>query len=83
MEYHWYDFIGNIGVALILLTYLALQLDKIDAKGLAYSLINGIGALCILISLAYAFNMSAFIIEAAWLLISIFGVILTMRRRNI
>jgi chromate transport protein ChrA len=82
MDYHWYDFVGNVGVALILITYLALQLDKINAKGLSYSLLNGLGALLILISLHYAFNMSAVIIEAAWFLISIFGVILYFRARR-
>lgn len=82
MDYHWYDFVGNIGVALILFTYLALQLDRVNAKGLAYSLLNGVGALFILISLHYAFNMSAVIIEAAWLLISIFGVFLYFRSKR-
>lgn len=82
MDYHWYDLVGNIGVAFILLTYLALQLDKINPKGLAYSVLNGFGALLILISLHYAFNMSAVIIEAAWLLISIFGVFLFFRAKR-
>ena len=83
MDYHWYDLVGNIGVAFILFTYLALQLDKIDAKGLAYSLLNGLGALLILISLLYAFNLSALIIETAWFFISLFGVILAIRRKRV
>jgi len=30
MSYQWYDLVGNIGVFLILITYLLLQLNKID-----------------------------------------------------
>lgn len=82
MDYHWYDLVGNIGVALILFAYLALQLDKINAKGLAYSLLNGLGALFILISLLHAFNLSAVIIETVWLLISLFGVFIFFRAKR-
>ena len=82
MNYHWYDFVGNIGVALILITYLMLQLEKIDPKNLTYSVLNGLGAFCILVSLLYAFNMSAVIIEAAWLIISIVGVFLYFWRKR-
>ena len=82
MNYHWYDFVGNIGVALILVTYLLLQLQKTDPQKLPYSVLNGLGALCILISLLYAFNLSAVIIEAAWLLISIVGIGLYFWRKN-
>jgi hypothetical protein len=74
MNYHWYDFVGNVGVVLILATYLLLQLGKIDPKNLSYSILNGLGALGILISLLYAFNLSAVIIEAAWLIISLIGI---------
>lgn len=82
MDYHWYDFVGNVGVALILIAYLGLQLDRMDAKKLPYSIINGLGALLILISLLYAFNLSALIIEIAWLLISIFGVFAYYRNKS-
>ena len=33
MEYHFYDFVGNAGVVLILGTYLLVQLRKLDATG--------------------------------------------------
>jgi putative Ca2+/H+ antiporter (TMEM165/GDT1 family) len=80
MNYHWYDFVGNVGVALILFAYLAIQLGKIEAKQLSYSVLNLLGALFILISLIYAFNLSAVIIEAAWLIISLFGIFMYFRK---
>lgn len=73
MSYHWYDFVGNIGIVFILGSYLLLQLDKISAQDWRYSATNGLGAALILFSLIFAFNLSAFLIEAAWLLISVFG----------
>ena len=73
MTYTWYDFLGNIGVILILLTYLLLQINKIKSQSMYYSLMNAIGAFFILVSLYYSFNLSAFIMEFFWLLISLYG----------
>ena len=49
MGYHWYDLIGNVGAAMVML------------------------------SLAYDFNLSAFIVECSWTAISIFGIIRAVR----
>lgn len=81
MNYDWTDFIGNVGVALILIAYLMLQFEKIDSRKAPYSLLNGIGAALILFSLCFDFNLSAFVIEFFWLLISIVGLIRGICRR--
>lgn len=73
MEYHFYDFVGNIGVVLILATYLLVQLRKMSATGIRYIVANGLGAALILYSLFFDFNLSALIIEIVWLLISLVG----------
>ena len=75
MTYAWYDLLGMIGVVSILVSYLLLQLEKLSATSFSYSATNGLGALLILVSLMYDFNLPAFIIEAFWLLISIYGVV--------
>jgi hypothetical protein len=75
MQYAWYDFLGNIGVALMVLGYLLLQAEKIRSSDLSYSLMNGLGALLVVISLLYRFNLSAFLVEAFWFLISVYGLI--------
>ena len=77
MNYEWYDFVGNIGVALILGSYLLLQTDRVDSKSVAYSVGNAIGAVLILVSLCFAFNLSSFVIEICWLLISLYGLLHT------
>lgn len=82
MSYHWYDFVGNIGIVFILGSYLLLQLEKISPQDWRYSAANGLGAALILFSLFFAFNLSAFLIEAAWLLISIVGLFKAFKARG-
>ena len=74
------DVIGLIGVLLILITYGALTLEKMDSKSWLYSAGNGLGAVLILISLYYSFNLASFVIEIAWLAISLFGLWKAWRR---
>lgn len=75
MTYVWHDLLGNIGVLLIVMCYLLLQMGRLSAERLSYSLANGLGAFLILVSLAFEFNLSAFLMEGAWLLVSIYGVL--------
>ena len=74
MSYGLVDLLGNVGVVLLIIAYLLLQLDKLSSNGLAYSLLNLIGAILIIISLLVNFNLSAFIIEVFWVLISLVGI---------
>jgi hypothetical protein len=74
MQYAWHDLVGSIGVALIILTYVALQIEKIRSEQLLYSVLNATGASLIIVSLFYSFNFPAFIVEFFWLLISLFGI---------
>ena len=74
------DVIGLTGVLIILLTYGALTLEKMDPKGWMYSAGNGIGAVLILVSLFYSFNLASFVIEIAWLAISLYGLWKVWRR---
>lgn len=74
MNYSFYDFLGNIGAALIIIMYLLLQMKKVTFDSYAYSMINAVGAGLIILSLLADFNLSAFIIEFFWLLVSLFGI---------
>lgn len=74
MQYTFYDFIGNIGVAAILITYLLLLVGKLRSSGLIYPALNSLGAGLVIVSLIQKFNLSAFLIEIFWLLISLYGI---------
>ena len=72
---NWYNILGTIGVGVIVVTYFLLQLGRVKSDQLIYSLLNGIGAMLILISLYYDFNLPSVVVEAFWLVISIFGIV--------
>lgn len=84
MNYPLHDVIGNLGVIMIVGSYFLLQVGKMSATSLSYILLNAIGAGCILVSLYFDFNLSAFIIEVFWILISLVGLarIYLQRRRK-
>jgi hypothetical protein len=73
LDYSWFDLIGNIGVLLMVVAYLLLQLEKLSSSTVSYLLLNTVGAIMVIISLMFRFNLSAFLMEAFWLLISLYG----------
>jgi hypothetical protein len=73
MKYGLLDLIGNIGVVMLIITYLMLQLNKLRSDGLAYSVLNAFGASLIVLSLLVNFNLSAMLMEVFWVLISFVG----------
>lgn len=74
MNYGLLDFVGNIGVVILMVTYLLLQLNKIRSDDLMYSLLNAVGASLIVVSLLVNFNLSALLMEVFWVLISFVGI---------
>jgi hypothetical protein len=78
----WFDLAGFIGVLLIIVAYLLLQLDKLPSSSPNYSLLNATGALLIIVSLIFKFNLSAFVVEVFWLLISLFGLTRSLRSKK-
>jgi len=73
LNYSWYDVAGNIGVLMIVVAYLLLQLEKLTSSAVSFLLLNAVGALLVIVSLLFQFNLSAFLMEVFWLLISLFG----------
>jgi uncharacterized membrane protein len=83
MDFHLFDLAGFIGVVLIIVAYLLLQLEKLPSTSPSYSLLNAGGALLIMVSLVFAFNLSAFVVEVFWFLISLLGVWRSLSARKI
>ena len=76
------DAVGLAGVVTILAAYAAVQLHRLAATGGWALALNFLGAGLIVVSLLYRFNLAAFVIEAAWALISLLGLLrLALRRR--
>jgi len=69
------DIIGITGVFIIVVAYILMQIDRMDAKGFLFSLLNTIGAIFILVSLLYDWNLASFVMEVIWLTLSFYGTI--------
>lgn len=76
------DIIGNIGVVFFLAGYYLLQRGTISHASLTYLGLNLVGSLLLLGSLAIHWNLAAFLLEAAWALISIMGIIHYYRKQR-
>ena len=76
-----FDAAGVAGVVMILVAYAGATSGKLDPKRPKALLLNLIGAGLILLSLVYDFNLSAFLMEAAWAAVALFGLIRYAMRR--
>jgi|TARA_R110000851_G_scaffold296382_1_gene451503 hypothetical protein len=76
------DIIGLVGVALLIVTYAMLQLDKIDPKGFWYSFNNFIVAILVTVSLVYTPNLASLVIEFFWFIISVYGMVMYYNRQQ-
>lgn len=68
------DILGHLGIACFLGAYFLMQQGRITHDGAWYLSLNLVGALLMMASLAIDWNLSAFVLEAAWALISIYGI---------
>lgn len=67
------DAIGLIGVIAYLSAYSLLQMGILKVEDTRYALLNGLGAVAILYSLIFDFNLPSFITQTAWLILTIVG----------
>lgn len=77
-----FDVIGLAGVFLILSAYFLVQSGRINPGELRYPGMNLAGAILILISLTNTFNLASFVIEIAWIGISLYGIARIIGRRR-
>ncbi len=77
-----YQWIGFLGMIFIVIAYLFLQTNKYSINSLQYQLLNLIGAILLLISLFVHFNLGSFIIEIFWIIITIYGIIINIKRKK-
>jgi len=72
---------GVVGVGLVLLAYAGIHFDWFDPKKAPALLMNLIGSVLILVSMVRAFNLSAFLMEASWAAMALFGLAKLILRR--
>lgn len=82
MSYTWFDLVGNIGVFLVVLAFYLLQTERLTSRDIRYSLLNLTGAILLLISLLFNWNLSSVIIELFWIGISLIGIFRHLTRKS-
>jgi hypothetical protein len=76
------DIAGVIGVAMMLIAYAGGQISRLKMDAAPALLMNLVGSMLVLWSLTYRFNLSAAIMEGAWALVALYGLIkLALKRR--
>ncbi|HET9818466.1 MAG TPA: hypothetical protein VFP92_04805 [Rhodanobacteraceae bacterium] len=76
VNFDWPTIVGLVGTLLVLLAFFLLQVRRLHGDAMVYQLMNALGALGILVSLVFGpFNLPAFLLELAWLAISIYGLV--------
>jgi paired small multidrug resistance pump len=78
----WYDWIGIAGTAMVLGGFLLLQAGRVSGTSISYQLINLFGSGGVLVSLLGKFNMSVFVLELTWMLISVYGIARTLKAQG-
>ena len=82
LELAWYDWVGLLGTVIILVGFFLLQAGRLMGTGLIYQLINLFGAAGILVSLIGKFNLSVFLLEAAWMAVSLYGILRSLKLKR-
>lgn len=95
MNIFWYDWLGYLGVGLVLLAFFLLQARRLRGHGVVYQLMNLAGALCVMISLLAGagastgtgartepMNWPVFLMQLVWIAISVFGIVYSQRSRR-
>jgi hypothetical protein len=78
-----WDLCGLVGVSLILAAYAGAQARRLDPTRAPSLWMNLAGSGMIILSLLRRFNLSAFLVEAAWAAIAAFGLLrLLLQRRR-
>ena len=77
----WANLVGLLGSLLFILAFAyanqAKQLDKV-----LFNAVNLVGAVLLLTSLAVHFNLAAFVLEVAWAVIAVIGLVQALIARR-
>ena len=83
MTLQWFDWVGFAGVALIVVAYFLVQAGRLRGDSMSNQVLNALGALAVMVSLVFGtFNFPAFVLEAIWLAVSVYGMVWSARRRR-
>jgi hypothetical protein len=77
--------IGMAGAFVVTGTYLAHEMEKLPSRSVLYYVLNAVGAVLILVSVAARYDsgdIGGILVEALWLGVSLIGLAKALRRRG-
>lgn len=80
-NFNWYDVSGLFGVAAYIGAYFSVQVGRLKPESTAYSVLNLIGPMLVLVSLTDAFNLASFVAQSFWVAITLLGLFTRYRAR--
>ena len=66
--------VGFAGMGCVVLAFWLVVSEKWKPTSLSYNLLNGLGAVLLILSLCVHFNLGSFVIEIFWIAISAMGI---------
>ncbi|MDE8034815.1 permease [Actinobacillus equuli subsp. haemolyticus] len=75
--------VGFIGMACVVLAFWFVVSERWKPTSLSYNILNGIGAVLLILSLCVHFNLGSFVIEVFWISISAMGIYKNLTRRKL
>ena len=66
-----YDIVGLVGISCSIYCYARVQWQRDFAKRLSYSVLNLVASLLLMFSLSHHWNLSSFVINVVWGVISL------------
>lgn len=77
-----FDTLGILGMCAILLAYFMMQQGTWSSHKPPYLYTNLLGASCLLASLLWSWNLASFVLELAWITITLYGLMKYYRNAN-
>ncbi len=71
---NYFTIVGWLGVALFVISYLLLSIEKLSAKKTMYHWLNFLGALCLVVNAISIKDNPTIVVNIIWALIAIFTV---------
>ena len=78
----WFDWVGAVGVMMLISTYFLMITDLMNPKGFYSSFFNLLVAIFVGVSLMYRPNYASIVIEVFWAFISMVGIIRYILRKK-
>jgi hypothetical protein len=80
------SYLGVLGAVMCILAFALLERGKLSAEGLGYYLMNGVGAVFILVAALWSYDsgdLGVAVQEFCWIAVSLMGMIRVLQKKRV